>query len=76
MRTRHNLIRGELYTLLKKYWPLALPLLLLLPGIFSFPYPSAQAEYSDLAISHYPNAVFLLRGIKTWHAIPLWSPST
>ncbi len=75
MRTRHNLIRGELYTLLKKYWPLALPLLLLLPGIFSFPYPSAQAEYSDLAISHYPNAVFLLRAIKTWHAIPLWSPS-
>ncbi len=61
-------------TTIQKYWILILPLLLLLPGLFSFPYSSEQAQYSDLAITHYPNAIFLLHAIDTWHTLPLWSP--
>lgn len=30
--------------------------------------------YSDLTISHYPNALFLKRIILTEHVMPLWSP--
>jgi hypothetical protein len=37
-----------------------------------FPFP-ARSDYSDLAISHFPNAVFLLHSINEWHQIPLWS---
>jgi hypothetical protein len=58
----------------QRYWILGLPLLFLLPGLFSFPYPSAQAKYSDLAITHYPNAIYLRHAIETWHTLPLWSP--
>lgn len=32
-------------------------------------------EYSDLAISHYPNAVFLKDSIQRYGEIPLWSNS-
>ena len=56
-------------------WPLLLPLLLLVPGIAGFPYPSPQAQYSDLAISHYPNALFLRQALLKWHSLPLWSPT-
>lgn len=31
------------------------------------------SNYSDLAISHYPNAVYLLHSIAEWRQIPLWS---
>ena len=50
-----------------------LPLLLLLPYLNSFPYPTADAAYSDLTISHYPNIYFLKESISTWREIPLWS---
>jgi hypothetical protein len=50
-----------------------LPLLLLLPDLNSFPYPAADAAYSDLTISHYPNIYFLKESINTWREIPLWS---
>ena len=50
-----------------------LPFLLLLPYLNSFPYPSADAAYSDVTISHYPNAYFLKESIYTFREIPLWS---
>ena len=43
-------------------------------NLSDFPFP-AKSIYSDLAISHYPNAVYLLHSIATWHQIPLWSDS-
>ena len=63
-------------TNLRRYLPylvLLLPVLLVLPGLFSFPYPT-HGE-SDLAVSHYPNAVYLLDAVKRWGEIPLWSPT-
>lgn len=55
--------------------PLLLPLLLLLPGLAAFPYPSADAPYSDLTISHYPNAIYLKRALLEYQQVPLWSPT-
>lgn len=52
---------------------LGLPLLLLLPGIQGFPYPP-RGDFSDLAIAHYPNAVFLRSELFSGRGIPLWSP--
>ena len=46
-----------------KYWPLLLPLILLLPTLNAFPYPSPSSAYSDLAVTHLPNALFLRRAI-------------
>jgi hypothetical protein len=57
------------------YWPLLIPLLALLPWLNRFPYPSAEAPYSDLTISHYPNAVFLRTALARWGRVPLWSPT-
>ncbi|HQN45242.1 MAG TPA: hypothetical protein PLA25_13990, partial [Anaerolineaceae bacterium] len=51
---------------------LALPLLVYLPTINQFAL-SASSAYSDLLISHYPNALFLARGLTQWHVIPLWA---
>ncbi len=48
-------------------WPLVLhPNNVLLPP---------QAEYSDLLLSHWPNAEFLRRSLFTFHQLPLWNPS-
>jgi len=58
----------------KEYWPFLLPLLLLLPGLNSFPYPGSGAQYSDFAITHYPNALFLKDALLRESALPLWSP--
>ena len=60
---------------IKALWPLLLPVLLLLPGIAGFPYPSAEAQFSDISVTHYPNAIFLQRSILEWGQIPLWSPT-
>jgi hypothetical protein len=38
-------------------------------------HPSAQALYSDAAISHYPNAIYLRQALQAWHNLPLWSPT-
>ena len=55
---------------------LALPLVLLLPSLNAFPYPPAsEAAYSDLVLTHYPNAVTLRRALITQHSLPLWSPN-
>ncbi|MEA3350874.1 MAG: YfhO family protein, partial [Chloroflexota bacterium] len=56
-------------------WPLLLPLLLFIPGLIDFPYPSSAAAYSDVTISHYPNAIFLKRAVSEWGLVPLWSPT-
>ena len=74
MPHRRNFDWNRGFTTIKKYWFLVLPLIFLFPGIFAFPYPSDQAQYSDLAITHFPNAIYLIEAIKTWHTIPLWSP--
>ncbi len=55
------------------FWPLVIPLILFLPGLGAFPYSSADAIYSDLAISHFPNAIFLKNALTTWHELPFWS---
>lgn len=55
-----------------------LPVLLLLPNLDGFPYPAYpayQGAYSDLAITHYPNAFYLKQALSTWHRLPLWSPT-
>ncbi len=54
-------------------------LLLVIPALFllwagnDFPYLSGAA-YSDFAISHYPNALYLQRALGAWHTFPWWSP--
>ena len=58
----------------RQKWVLLLPLLLFIPGLSGFPYPSPTAIYSDIAISHYPNAIFLRRALLEYGQIPLWSP--
>lgn len=43
-----------------------------------FPFPSELSPFagiSDAAITHYPNAIFLLRSIFDHGQIPLWSPA-
>ncbi|GAB4529670.1 MAG: hypothetical protein Fur0018_16400 [Anaerolineales bacterium] len=53
--------------------------LLILPAAFllwagnGFPYLPGAA-FSDFAISHYPNALYLQRALTTWHTFPWWSP--
>ena len=59
----------------RSLWPLLLPTVLLLPGLGAFPYPSPDANDSDLSITHYANATFLRRSIIEWGQIPLWSPT-
>jgi hypothetical protein len=41
-------------------------------GINQFPFP-VNGEYSDYAISHYPNLLYTKDSITTWHQLPLWS---
>ena len=53
---------------------LLIPPLLLVPWLGYFLYPPGS-QYSDLLISHFPNAVFLQHTLATWHEIPLWSPT-
>lgn len=56
-------------------WPLLLPLLFLAKAFGGAPYPPAGGEYSDLTISHFPNALFLLQALSKWGTLPLWSPT-
>ncbi|MCK4490282.1 MAG: hypothetical protein KAU23_08490, partial [Anaerolineales bacterium] len=53
---------------------LFLPVVIYLPGILGWiPYPSETAQYTDLLLAHYPNAVYLRNAILQDHSIPLWS---
>jgi len=56
-------------------WPLLLILLFVIPGISGFPYPSTEAQFTDVAISHYPNAVYLKETIFKSGSLPWWSPT-
>lgn len=58
---------------IRRLWPLLLPALLLLPGIFAFPYPPADAVYSDLALAHYPYTVYIRESLAEYGRLPLWS---
>jgi hypothetical protein len=58
-----------------KFWPLLLVPALLLPVLNTYPYPSAQTEFSDITITHAPYALFLRQTIIEDHQIPLWDPS-
>ncbi len=56
-------------------WLLLAPACLLIPASSGFLYPRAAGSFSDIAISHYPNAVYLLRSLQEWHTLPFWSPT-
>jgi hypothetical protein len=60
-------------TQLRRYWLLLAPLILVLPQLDQFPFPGSGAQFSDLALTHYPNALFLQRALANG-SIPLWSP--
>jgi hypothetical protein len=51
---------------------LLIPLFILLPGINDFAYPLGSS-YSDIAISHYPNLIFLRESLAVGGGIPFWS---
>ncbi|HEY44630.1 MAG TPA: YfhO family protein [Anaerolineae bacterium] len=53
----------------------ALWLVPLVPEINGFPF-FRGAKYSDLLISHWPNAHFLRQSLLKWGQIPLWNPIT
>lgn len=54
---------------------LTLPFMVLLPSMGDFPFRSANALYTDYAVTHYPNAVFLKDSLWAYHQIPFWSPT-
>ncbi|MDI6696441.1 MAG: hypothetical protein QME21_15445 [Anaerolineales bacterium] len=54
---------------------LALPLAVLVPDANGFPYPNDAARYSDVPISHYPNAIYFRRALLQEGRLPLWSPN-
>ena len=51
---------------------LFIPLVLLIPGWDGFVY-SPRSNFSDLTISHYPSALFILDALRMGQ-LPLWSP--
>lgn len=58
-----------------RFSPLLFTMVIYLPGMLGrIPYPSSLAEYTDLLISHYPNALYLKRSVIEFGQIPLWSP--
>ena len=57
-----------------RLWPLLVPLLILLPGLGAFPYPSPDAVYSDLNLAHYPYTLYFRQTLLETGRLPLWSP--
>jgi hypothetical protein len=51
---------------------LAFPLVIYIPHLNDFAYPY-QSSFSDLTISHFPNALFARDALLQWGQIPLWS---
>jgi Bacterial membrane protein YfhO len=33
------------------------------------------SQFSDLAVTHWPNALFISQTLRAWHTIPLWNPN-
>ncbi len=58
--------------LIRKVGLLVVPLLGLIPGLWGVFFP-AQSSYSDLAISHLPNALWIQTSLFSMGEIPLWS---
>jgi hypothetical protein len=58
---------------IKGWWPALFPALLLLPGLFSFPYPSEEAQFSDLTLAHYPYALAVRQTLWEYGSAPWWS---
>ena len=73
MRLRKNLDSlGKLQ--IKWTWILCLlPIIVVGAGLMKFPYPSSGAAYSDMTVTHYPNALYIKQTIAKYHTIPLWS---
>jgi hypothetical protein len=68
-----NLPFHSLRTMLQTFGPLVIPFIFLLPRLNSFLYPTPGATFSDLSISHYPNAIYLIRELLAGNGVPLWS---
>ncbi len=52
-----------------------IPLLVILPHLNTFPYPPHPGAFSDLVVTHYPNAYFLRQALIENRSVPLWSPT-
>ncbi len=52
---------------------LLLPVVWLLPNLGGFVF-NAGSAFTDMAVSHYPNALFIQQSLKTGGEVPLWSP--
>jgi hypothetical protein len=53
---------------------LLIPAIVYLPGILGgIPFPSENAPYTDLLITHYPYTQYLKNSLVNYQAIPLWS---
>jgi hypothetical protein len=63
------MIRKILFALL-----FCLPVIVLLPHLDQFVFQPGS-QYSDMAVSHYPNGIFLQQTIRKYAAIPTWSDS-
>ena len=70
VRLRRQLIDSLLTLLIPTLW---LAPLILDPDGFPF---WCGAHYSDLLISHWPNAFYLRQSILKWSQFPLWNPTT
>lgn len=66
-RKNNGILSGRLKPLI-----LLLPLLILLRGFNNFPYPSESSLFSDISISHYPNALVVVQALLEGR-LPLWS---
>lgn len=70
VRLRRQLIDSLLTLLIPTLW-----LVVIVPNPDGFPFWRG-ASYSDLLISHWPNAFYLRQSIFKWGQIPLWNPTT
>ncbi|MEE8568123.1 MAG: hypothetical protein V3S81_05895, partial [Anaerolineales bacterium] len=70
VRLRRRLIDSLLLLLIPTLW-----LAVIVPNPDGFPFWRG-ASYSDLLISHWPNAFYLRQSIFKWGQIPLWNPTT
>ncbi len=59
---------------LSPFLVLLFPLSIMLRSPGGFPYPSPDSVFSDITITHYPNALFLKSQFLQNGVIPLWSP--
>lgn len=66
-----RLLRGSV---LARFWPMLLPVLLFLPGLNGFPYPDADARFSDITLAHFPYTEYARQAVLGEGRLPLWSP--